>query len=48
MIVVMQHGRVVEMGQHDMLLAAAGVYANLYQTSQADGVIPNGVALSTH
>jgi subfamily B ATP-binding cassette protein MsbA len=48
MIVVMQHGRVVEMGQHDVLLAAAGVYANLYQTSQADGVIPNGVALSTH
>ncbi len=29
LIVVMQHGRVVEMGSHDQLLARNGLYAAL-------------------
>ncbi|MGZ8289696.1 MAG: lipid A export permease/ATP-binding protein MsbA [Telluria sp.] len=30
-IVVMEHGRIVEAGRHDELLAANGMYANLYR-----------------
>jgi len=30
-IVVMEHGRIVEQGTHDALLARGGVYANLYR-----------------
>ncbi len=43
-IVVMQHGRIVEVGRHDALLAAGGVYASLYHAQelasmQADAVM---------
>jgi subfamily B ATP-binding cassette protein MsbA len=31
MIVVMEHGRIVEQGTHDVLLARGGIYANLYR-----------------
>jgi subfamily B ATP-binding cassette protein MsbA len=30
-IIVLEHGRIVEMGQHDALLTRGGVYASLYQ-----------------
>jgi ATP-binding cassette subfamily B multidrug efflux pump len=43
-IVVLQHGRVVEMGQHADLLARQGVYASLYAASY--GLSQNGAALT--
>jgi ABC-type multidrug transport system fused ATPase/permease subunit len=37
-IVVLEHGRVVEMGRHDALLANAdGTYATLYQLQLLEG-----------
>ena len=41
-IYVLDHGRIVEQGTHDMLLAAGGLYADLYtlQASAYDTVRP--------
>ncbi len=36
-IAVVEHGRIVERGTHDELLAAGGRYAELYRTQFADG-----------
>jgi ATP-binding cassette subfamily B protein len=34
-IVVMEHGRVVEQGSHETLLASGGAYARLYEAQFA-------------
>jgi subfamily B ATP-binding cassette protein MsbA len=38
-IAVMEHGRVVEQGTHDELLAKGGMYANLYRLQFAAAVV---------
>ncbi len=38
-IVVMEHGRIVEQGTHDALLAARGAYARLYESQFAAPVV---------
>ena len=40
-ILVMQHGDIVEQGSHDELLAAGGAYHRLYWSQFADGVDPD-------
>lgn len=40
-IAVVDHGRVVEIGSHDVLLGANGAYAALWRTWRSDGVTPN-------
>ena len=37
-ILMMEHGRIVEKGTHDALLAAGGHYAELYQSQFAGQV----------
>jgi ATP-binding cassette subfamily B protein len=39
-IIVLQHGRVVESGRHEELIAAAGIYAKLYALQVAKAQIP--------
>jgi ATP-binding cassette, subfamily B, multidrug efflux pump len=43
-IVILEHGRVVEMGQHAELLERQGVYARLYAVNY--GLSPNGAVLT--
>ena len=40
-ILVMEHGDIVEQGSHDALLAAGGAYHRLYWSQFADGVDPD-------
>jgi len=39
-IVVLDHGQIVEMGQHEELLARRGRYFNLYTMQWAQGKVP--------
>ena len=47
LIVVMDHGRIVETGRHADLLAAGGLYAQLHATQFADSPRLAAVSLST-
>ena len=43
MVLVMDHGRIVERGTHDELMALGGLYADLHARQFSDIVSPNGV-----
>ncbi len=43
-IVVMEHGQVVEQGDHDELLASGGAYARLYEAQFAQPAIDSAAA----
>ena len=43
-IIVMERGQVAEVGRHDELLDAGGVYSRLYRQSAADGDVPVAAA----
>ena len=43
MVLVMDHGRIVERGTHDALMALGGLYADLHTRQFSDVISPNGV-----
>ncbi|MXZ26249.1 MAG: ABC transporter ATP-binding protein [Caldilineaceae bacterium SB0665_bin_21] len=43
MVLVMDHGRIVERGTHDELMVLGGLYADLHTRQFSDVVSPNGV-----
>ncbi len=43
MVLVMDHGRIVERGTHDELMVLGGLYADLHTRQFSDVVLPNGV-----
>ncbi|MDE0671570.1 MAG: ABC transporter ATP-binding protein [Caldilineaceae bacterium] len=44
MVLVMDHGRIVERGTHDELMVLGGLYADLHTRQFSDVVSPNGVS----
>ena len=42
LILVMDRGRIVEQGTHDTLIAASGLYAQLYETQFMHDQVANG------
>jgi len=43
MVLVMDHGRIVERGTHDELMVLGGLYADLHTRQFSDVVLPNGI-----